>query len=268
MKALKEEFRKRNQSDEWDKIYKGFTYTTKDGSNRYNKPKKRFNKNFDNGDGGNSNSGDRKDFQYKKKFNNSASSNYGNKSFRSDNNNGGYKRENIPLFKPEADREESTPEIIYVTETKNDEGKTIYNLKLLTTGKGIPVTTEFATDSTSRFVIFMSGDFKRPVWTPKETAKNGVQALIPLAVKNLIVEYDKSSDVVVIYKIIKIDPETRSADMILYNKYENGAWIKPLFDTLSSVEQLAKEKIENKLECFIRINYKPKNITPDNSNQE
>lgn len=234
MKAFKKQLRDRSRDDQWDLVSKEFGFSnTGDNSEKpaYRKPSS------------------------KKKFNNYNSSSDGG-------NNTNYQK------KVYNKKDESTP-VIFDIKTP-DELSSIFELELLTTGKGIPVTTEFATDTGCRFVIYTSGDFKKPVWTPKEKTDNGVQALIPVAPKNLIVDYDKESDTICIYKITEIKDSknnTKVAKLFVYNIYENGKWSKKLFESLNNIKDYCVNKIEDRdFVCHTKVEYQKK--TDDKNDTE
>ena len=135
---------------------------------------------------------------------------------------------------------------------KSNEKTNIFTMEISLTNRGIPVVTEYVTENKSRFVIFTSGTFKKPIWIPKDKiCKNGVQALIPVAVKNLIVDFDKETNIISVYKITHINIKTKSISAFLYNKFVDGGWTKEIFESLAPIEEYAKRKIEDKsFVCF------------------
>lgn len=139
------------------------------------------------------------------------------------------------------EKRERTP--IVVSNIEKGE-KNQYTLALNYTTKRIPTTTEFVSDTTARIIAYTSGDAKRAIYV-NNVEGSDVQALIPVAVKNLIVEADKETNTVVIYKVSYIDHKTKTASLYEYNKCVDGEWEKDPFPSIEEVAEFCLSKFND-----------------------
>lgn len=84
------------------------------------------------------------------------------------------------------------------------------------------------------------------------------QGLVSIKEKNLIMQYDKNTDTLSVYKIHNINPVKRLAEVHLYVECVAGTWSKEPFESIATFYDVAKKKMEDSLFTFFEENTKMK----------